>query len=78
MLEENQAAVMIGAGVLILLSIILAVIRMSGGGASLATDSTVIYYDLDQKIISLVDHDLSAGPAPSPRAGTENAFIAVL
>lgn len=42
-LEQNRAAVMIGTGVLIVLSYSLAVVRMSGGGASLATDSTVIY-----------------------------------
>ena len=78
-LEENKTAVMIGAGVLILLSIVLLVIRMSGGGsASLGTASKVIYYDVDQKTISLVEHDMGTGPAPSPKPGSESVFIAAV
>ena len=77
-LEDNKTAVLIGAGVLILLSIVLVILRLSGGSPSLGTASTVIYYDVDQKVISLVEHDMSSGLAPSPKPGTENVFIAAV
>lgn len=76
-LEDNAMAVKIGAGVLILLSLVFIVVNMAGGGGpSVQTQTTVIYYDVDQKVIKLVEHDTSAGPPSSPMNGTENVFIA--
>ncbi|MFK7789548.1 MAG: hypothetical protein AB8C95_08685 [Phycisphaeraceae bacterium] len=79
-LEDNQAVVMIGAGVLIAGSVILLILRLTAGGgaAELQTQATVIYYDLDQQAIKLVEHDTSTGPAASPLAGTENVFVAAV
>lgn len=76
-MEENASAVKVGAGVLILLSLGFIVVRLfGGGGTNLQTQSTAIYYDVDQKVIKLVEHDTSAGPVPSPMPGAENVFIA--
>ena len=76
-LEDNQAAVVIGAAVLILASVTLLVVQLAGGGPpAIATQATVVYYDLDQQTIKLVEHDTSAGPPASPMSGTENVFIA--
>jgi len=36
----------------------------------------VIYYDVDQQTIRLVEHDPSAGPPASPMPGTDNVFVA--
>lgn len=77
-LKQSRLAVMISVGALIALSIIWAVIRMSGGTPSLEIESAVIYCDLDQKTISLIDHDMASGPATSPRPGAENALIAAV
>ena len=77
-LEDNRPMVMIGAGVLIALSLIWLIVRLSGGGgaATLPTQATVIYYNVDQQTIQLVEHDTSTGPPVSPMAGTDNVFVA--
>lgn len=76
-LDDNRPAVMIGAGVLIVLSLIWLVVRLSGGGApTLPTQATAVYFDLDQQTIRLIEHDTSTGPPASPMAGTDNVFIA--
>jgi len=74
-LEENQSVVVIALIVLIVFCLGLVMCQVFGGRSSVSSDVELVYYDLGNQTIKLVDHTYPAIPK-SPLEGTENVFLA--
>jgi hypothetical protein len=75
-LEENQSIVVLGLVVLIVFCLSLVMCQVFGGGASSATsDVKLVYYDLGNQTIRVVDHTYPDLPL-SPLEGTTDVFLA--
>ena len=75
-LEENQSIVIIGLIVVIAFCLLLVMCQLFGGGpGSVSNKVKLVYYDLGNQQIKLVDHEYPAMPQ-SPLEGTEDVFLA--
>lgn len=75
-LEENQSFVLIGLIFIIVFSLSLVVCQLTGGGSgSYSQEVKLVYFDLTNQTIRVVDHEYPAIPA-SPLEGTDDVFLA--
>lgn len=75
-LEENQSMVLIGLICLIVISLSLIVCQLTGGGANNYSSTVkLVYFDLGNQAIRVVDHEYPAIPA-SPLKGTTDVYLA--
>lgn len=75
-LEENQSIVVIGLIALIIVSLGLIVCQMTGGGSgAISTKVKLVYYDLGNQKIRVVDHKYPDIPS-SPLTGTTDVYLA--
>ena len=75
-LEENQSIVILGLLVIILFSLGLVTCQLMGGRqGSFSQEAELVYFDLTNQTIKIVDHEYPAPPT-SPLDGTEDIFMA--
>jgi len=77
-LEENQSLVIVGLIVVIVFCLSLVMCQLFGGGpSSVSSEVKLVYYDLGDQSIKLVDHKYPAMPQ-SPLEGTTDVFLATV
>lgn len=77
-LEENQSIVLIGLIAIIVFSLGLVVCQLTGGGGgSYSGEVKLVYFDVGNQAIRIVDHEYPGIPA-SPLEGTEDVFMATV
>ena len=75
-LEENQSIVILGLIIIILFSLGAVTCQMFGGrGGSFSQEVELVYFDLTNQTIKIVNHEYPAIPM-SPLEGTEDVFMA--
>ncbi|MFK7789546.1 MAG: hypothetical protein AB8C95_08675 [Phycisphaeraceae bacterium] len=76
-LEENQSIVVVGLIGLIIFSLVLVTCQMVGGGGSVSSEVKLVYFDVSNQSIRLVDHEYPA-IAQSPLDGTTDVYLATI